>query len=318
MQQIKFSIGIPAFKYRYLKACIDSVLGQTYQNFELIIVDDCSPEPLHEIIEQFNDPRVMSFRNEINVGAENVVNNWNRCLEKATGDFFVLMGDDDKLEPDFLEEFARLIAVYPDLDVYHCRTRIIDENSEPIRLTPSCPEFESVYDNIWHRINGYRIQFISDFMYRVTVLKARGGYFFLPLAWASDDISAFIGCGVKGIAHTNKPVFNYRMNRYNISSTGNRELKMKAIQMQKEWFDQFLTIKPAGRDDLIIYNDLSGGIKRFIQKKKILTIARSLNKSTFRNILRWYKLRKKYDFSTVELMYAIVESVKTKKANSIY
>lgn len=75
------SVTIPAYKRVYLKECIDSVLAQTYTNFEVIIVDDASPQQLHEIVEQYNDPRIRYYKNEIGYGARNVVGNWNKCLE---------------------------------------------------------------------------------------------------------------------------------------------------------------------------------------------------------------------------------------------
>src|SRR5476651_1706297 len=166
-----FTIAIPAYKSKFLKECINSILLQTYSDFELIIVNDCSPEPIEPIIKQFDDPRITYYKNEVNIGAENLVKNWNNTLDKASGEFFMMMGDDDKLEPNYLEEFVKLIEKYNTLNVFHCRTKIIDEHSKPIKLTPSCPEFETVYDSIWHRINGFRLQFISDFVYRTSMLK---------------------------------------------------------------------------------------------------------------------------------------------------
>ncbi|MEJ0106415.1 MAG: glycosyltransferase [Bacteroidota bacterium] len=164
-------------------------------------------ERLEEIVQSFNDDRIIYFYNDQNTGAENVVDNWNKCLEKAKGDFFVLMGDDDQMESSYLEEFALLIEAYPELDIYHCRTRIIDENSQKIDLTSSWPEYESIYDNILHRFEYGRLQFISDFVYRTLALRKNGGFYKLPLAWGSDDISAFIAIGDKGIAHNNKTLF---------------------------------------------------------------------------------------------------------------
>ena len=97
-----FTIGIPAYKSTFLKECIDSILAQDYSNFELIIVNDASPEDIDSIVSSYNDKRIRYYKNERNFGAEHVVDNWNKCLAYATGDYFVLMGDDDKMELDFL------------------------------------------------------------------------------------------------------------------------------------------------------------------------------------------------------------------------
>ncbi|MFP3467945.1 glycosyltransferase family 2 protein, partial [Leifsonia sp. SIMBA_070] len=82
---MKYSIGIPAFKGRYLSECINSILSQTFTDFELIVVNDCSPDGIFEIVNGFNDPRISYYENEVNTGAENVIDNWNKCLNFAKG-----------------------------------------------------------------------------------------------------------------------------------------------------------------------------------------------------------------------------------------
>src|SRR5690606_9430091 len=136
---------------------------------------------------------------ESNVGAINLVHTWNKCLSLARGEYFVMMGDDDLMEAGYLVEFNSLIASFPNVDVFHCRSEIIDENSSAFALTPGLPAFESVYDNVWHRLRGNRIQFISDFLYRRKTLKENGGFYYLPLAWGSDDITSYINATNTGI-----------------------------------------------------------------------------------------------------------------------
>ena len=102
-EDIKFSILVPAFKARFLAECIDSILSQTYTNLELIIVNDASPENLDEIVSRYDDARIQYYVNEKNFGAINVVDNWNKCLSYATGEYVICMGDDDKLLPCCLE-----------------------------------------------------------------------------------------------------------------------------------------------------------------------------------------------------------------------
>ncbi len=88
-----FTIGIPAFKGTYLKDCIDSILAQTTTDFELVIINDASPDPIHELVQNYDDERIRYYENDHNIGAEHVVQNWNRCLEHAKGKYIVLMGD---------------------------------------------------------------------------------------------------------------------------------------------------------------------------------------------------------------------------------
>jgi hypothetical protein len=207
---------------------------------------------------------------------------------------------------------------YPLLDIYHCRSKIIDEQSVPFSLTPSWPEFESVYDNIYHRIMGFRLQYISDFVYRTQTLKANGGYFYLPLAWAADDISAYIACGKKGIAHTNKPVFNYRSSRFSISTLGNEEVKLKAICLERDWFDQFLMDEPVDANDKIVWLELKKIVNKRLQKKKIFTITPTFNRHIFKMIFYWNKRRKTYHFSLSELGYSLLQHYINKLSKTKY
>ena len=237
---MRYSIGIPAFKGRYFEECLSSILSQTFTDFELIIVNDCSPDKILDVVKKFDDPRIRYYENEINTGAENVIDNWNKCLNLAKGDFFILMGDDDKMAPDYLKEFDKLIHKYSDLDVFHCRIRIINENSEEIELSNCCPEFENTDDYLLNCLEGRSEQFISDFVYRRSALLDKGGFFKLPLAWSSDYTSAFIACGNKGIAYTSSPVFFYRKNQFNITSTSSLELKRMAIIGMENWLSEYL------------------------------------------------------------------------------
>ena len=91
------SVVIPAYKSAYLFDAISSVLSQTYKNLELIIVNDASPEDITSIVESFNDPRIRYYINERNIGALDLVKNWNLCLSYAQGDFFCLLCDDDMM-----------------------------------------------------------------------------------------------------------------------------------------------------------------------------------------------------------------------------
>lgn len=99
---VKFSVLVPVYKVEnYIRECIESVLGQSYENFELILVDDGSPDKSGEICEEYaeKDRRVKVFR-KANGGSLET-----RCfaVEKATGDYCVFVDSDDYIAPDCLE-----------------------------------------------------------------------------------------------------------------------------------------------------------------------------------------------------------------------
>lgn len=234
---MKFSITIPAYKSKFLKECIDSCFAQTYDDYEVIIVNDHSPEDLDSIVNQYHDPRIRYYVNEQNCGAINVVDNWNKCLEYAKGDYIICMGDDDKLLPCCLEEYAKLIDKYPGLSVYHAWTQLITDTSEHLTFQEQRPEYESAYAFLWHRWTYRHFQYIGDFLYDTKRLREQGGFYKQPLAWGSDDITAFRAGLDGGIANTQVPCFQYRINGQTISNTGSSRLKLKANELAQQWYE---------------------------------------------------------------------------------
>lgn len=102
----KVSVCIPTYRGGgTIGAAIESVLAQSLADFELIVIDDGSPDDTRAIVERFVDPRLVYLRNERNLGPQG---NWNRCLEVAKGEYFKLLPHDDLLHPRCLE---RQVAV---------------------------------------------------------------------------------------------------------------------------------------------------------------------------------------------------------------
>ena len=101
MNQALVSICIPTYRgAEFIGTTLQSVLAQTYQNLEIIVVDDNSPDGTEEEIRKFSDSRIKYFRNGSNLGPEG---NWNRCRELAQGKYFKLLPHDDLLAPQCIE-----------------------------------------------------------------------------------------------------------------------------------------------------------------------------------------------------------------------
>lgn len=100
----KISILIPVFNRQdYISDCIQSALNQTYQNIEVVIVDNASEDDTWGICLTFaaKDPRIRIFRNETNIGP---VLNWKKCFDKAQGLYGKILFSDDLMSPDYLEK----------------------------------------------------------------------------------------------------------------------------------------------------------------------------------------------------------------------
>ena len=107
------SVCIPAYRgAAHIKASIDSVLAQTWTDFELIVIDDDSPDDTFAIASSVGDERMRCLRNERRLGAQD---NWTRSLREACGRYVKILPQDDLLAPDCLE---RQVAVL-DADSRH-------------------------------------------------------------------------------------------------------------------------------------------------------------------------------------------------------
>jgi len=98
------SICVPAYKgAAFLEECLSSALAQTYGDFELLVVDDDSPDATLEIAQQYasHDARVRVVRNPNNLG---LVGNWNECVRLSRGEWIKFLFQDDLLEPQCLEQ----------------------------------------------------------------------------------------------------------------------------------------------------------------------------------------------------------------------
>lgn len=308
---MKFSILIPAYKSKFLSEAIDSILSQTYKDFEIIIVDDNSPENLFEIVSRYNDKRIHYFKNKSNCGAINVVDNWNICLGYATGDYVLCMGDDDMLLSNCLQSYYDLINDYPDLGVYHARTLIIDENSEIVDIQEPRPVYENVYSMLYNRLNGRR-QFIGDFLFNTRRLRANGGFYKLPLAWGSDDISVYIAAKKNGIANMQECGFLYRVNSLTISNGGYIHEKLVCLNLEEAWYKNLLdSFSPINVEEEVYYNKLCKN-SNLLKKKRVFLLKEYCTSNGFLSSLLLLKHKEKYKIGFKEYAYAILLSVMKK------
>jgi len=110
------SICMPNYNYEhYIKEAIESILSQTYSNFELIIVDDASTDNSAEIIKSFNDPRIKLYQNTSNIFMFPTIN---KAIKQAKGDIIAVIHSDDLYEKTFLEEIVKAYNDYPDKKVF--------------------------------------------------------------------------------------------------------------------------------------------------------------------------------------------------------
>lgn len=115
-----FSIIIPTYNRKsFLKHAVDSALKQTFQDFELIVIDDGSTDGTIDLIREYNDPRVR-YEFHKNNGPASARN---RGLKKAKGEFIAFLDSDDQWVPQKLEKFHKSITQHPDIKIFHSEER---------------------------------------------------------------------------------------------------------------------------------------------------------------------------------------------------
>lgn len=128
------SVIMPTYNCaRFIRESIDSVLAQTYTNWELIIVDDCSTDETDTIVSNYTDKRIYYIRNSQNKGAALTRN---RAIKEAKGRYIAFLDADDLWLPEKLEKQVAFMEKNNYAFTYHNYTEI-DENSKPIGILVS-------------------------------------------------------------------------------------------------------------------------------------------------------------------------------------
>ena len=245
----KVSFIMPAWKSRFLQEAIASIIAQTSPDWELVVVDDCSPEPLREIVEAFDDPRIRYVRNEKNLGGENLVRQWNHCITFAKGDYIVLAADDDVYRPAFCAECIYLAEKYPQADLIHASTEQIDEAGKHLWDDNILPEFTSKYEYLNWWITGKLFTCIGNFAFKKDALLAMGGFIDFPCAFGSD-IATPIALSRHGVANTAEMLFCFRQSTTHLSADSSRfKEKLEAISQLSEWLQAIDYERPDNAKD---------------------------------------------------------------------
>jgi glycosyltransferase involved in cell wall biosynthesis len=130
----EISVIIPAYNAaRTVGIAVDSVLAQTFGDFELIVIDDGSPDNTAEVVRERSDPRVTCVTTEN--GGVSVARN--RGVERASGSYVAFLDADDAWQPAKLERQIALLKERPDVGLCFTTTQFVDDDLQPTALQPS-------------------------------------------------------------------------------------------------------------------------------------------------------------------------------------
>jgi len=125
------SVLLPVYNgEKHLKEAIDSILNQTYKDFELIILDDCSTDNTANIIKSYEDDRIVYIYNEKNL---RIAASLNKGISLARGKYIARMDADDIALPERFQKQYEILEHFPNIDIVNIRFNIMSENGENIR-----------------------------------------------------------------------------------------------------------------------------------------------------------------------------------------
>ena len=147
----RLSIGLPVYNGDdFLCEALDSILAQTFQDFELIISDNASTDRTEEICRSYarRDERIKYSRNPQNIGA---TQNWYRVFELSAGEFFASAAHDDVYAPDYMEKCISILDRDSAIVLCYSKTRIIDRDGKALQDGRIERSFEAPIDTMSDR-----------------------------------------------------------------------------------------------------------------------------------------------------------------------
>jgi glycosyltransferase involved in cell wall biosynthesis len=208
---MKFTIGLPIIKTEYLQATLEGIQNQIFTDYEVIIKNNANTQEKKDEIKKICSEWIGKKNVQYYESKEQLTmtSNFNTILDKAKGEYFLIMSDDDIMQENFLNEINKLIIKYPKVNVFHGRVKRIDGNNDLIDYSEICPEWESQIDFLYQRITGKRTLYLSDFVVSTKALLDDGGFTELPKGWGTDEIT-WSKLAENGIAFSPEIILLYR------------------------------------------------------------------------------------------------------------
>ena len=168
------TIAIPTRdRVAYLEQTLRSALAQDHAALEVIVGDNASTDGTQDLLAGLDDERLVVLRHEENLG---MAGNWNACLAAARGDWFLLLSDDDLIDPDFLSYCLSAVGEGPPPGVVRTATRVIDEHGELLGLAPNVGGELDEADYYLAWFADRTGHFLCSTLHRTEALRGAGGF----------------------------------------------------------------------------------------------------------------------------------------------
>ncbi len=216
------SVIVPNYNHAlFLKQRIESILGQTYQDFELILLDDCSTDGSREVMEQYrNNPHVTHIvYGESNSGS--AFRQWDKGISLAKGEWIWVAESDDYAEPTFLERLLKEVDKVPDCVLAYSATWWVDQQDRKLWETPHNDKV-NVYeghDFIHQKLAVCNsIANVSECIFRRDKFRTTESYRYEQMRLCGDWFFYILLAEQGSVVELEEPLSYYRQHQSNISS----------------------------------------------------------------------------------------------------
>lgn len=223
---MRISILMPVYNTApFLKEAVDSILSQTFTDFELIVLNDCSPDNAEEILDTYSDSRIVRYRGERNVGLANILN---VGLDMAMGKYIARMDSDDISLPNRLETQVDFLETHPDIDLVSAGMQLFGSRTD-VWIREQNPEKV--------KINAL---FFSPVLHASSVWRKhtfeRHGLRFRQEMVPAEDYDLWTRALLKGVKMVNLPqvLYKYRIRSEQATSQSDK-ISMKTREVQRDY-----------------------------------------------------------------------------------
>ncbi len=279
----KFSLIIPAYNVeKYIKKCLDSVLNQTYNNYEIIIINDGSTDNTSKILESYKSNKKIKIINQENKGLSNARNTG---VSNAKGDYILFIDSDDFIEKELLEILNKTIK---DEDLVRFQIKILDETNKIIKEYK-----EETFNNLngieaFNKLSKYNlVELAVCYAYKKdTFLK--NNYKFEEKTYHEDfGLIPYIIISSKKVTSINYIGYNYLQRKNSIMNNTDYETEIKKSNDVLKHYKNLIKWSQNIEGDLTIY-------KSFIANSVILK-SLNLKEKDYKNYIKKLKEYKVYD-----------------------
>ena len=228
----------------YIGYSLRSLLAQTLQDFEIIVVDDCSTDDTHAVLRAIADPRLRVIRNAENIG---VVRSRNRCFEAARGEYVAMLDHDDLSLPTRLHKQVAYLDAHPDTVLVGTSAHTTEGGrmGSPRHDGPTTPALIG-----WLLLVANPLV-CSSVMFRASVVRRQGEFLRADYAYA-DDYDLYQRLAVHGrIARLDEPLTIYRLHGTNASRKHEHLMTMNAARALTPAYARWIGAEAAAAAELV-------------------------------------------------------------------